>query len=55
MNKCYLDSTIEKLEQEIIDFGYDEFINKYKKVDIFIGDSEIIKFIEKILKKNLEK
>ena len=52
MNKCYVKS-LEETKQEFLDFDIDRFVNKYKKVDVFIGDSESIKFIKKILKENL--
>jgi hypothetical protein len=50
MNKCYVES-LEKVQQILKDIGEEDFINFYKKVDVFIGDSEAIKFIENILKK----
>jgi len=50
MNKCYLEGGVEKLKIQLEELGYEGFINRYKKVDIFIGDSEMIKFIEEKLK-----
>jgi len=48
MYKCYLDK-LEKVEEEFI-LDKDLFFEKYYKVDIFIGDSNTIDFIEEKLK-----
>ena len=49
MNKYYLE-TVEKLEKEFSNISEDDFFEKYKKIEIFIGDTESIKFIEEKMK-----
>lgn len=49
MNKCYIENleTLKKLYKEI---GHEQFVNRYIKVDVFIGDSDSIDFVNEKLK-----
>jgi len=49
MNKCYL-KDLSELEDEFLEIGEIDFIHKYKNVEIFIGDSDAVKYVENKIK-----
>lgn len=54
VNKKFLQE-LKKLKEEYSEKGRDEFIKKYQKADVFIGPSESINFLEKVLKSKKSK
>ena len=45
MNRCYIND-IDELKAEFERSGLDKFVNKYKRYECLIGDSDAIRFVE---------
>lgn len=45
MSRCYIND-IDKLKAEFDSKGLDKFVQKYKRYECFIGNSDAIRFVE---------
>ena len=45
-NQCYVGNILQ-VQKELDEYGFDEFVRRYRKYDSISGDSESIDFIEK--------